>query len=176
MFKIILFGLFVFIGSINAKDLVLKKGEIKAHTGIFGDSNIDLISNNIRSNLTIDHDISSIKGDLSIPTLSLISENTDRDEHMYELLENNSFSTISFYVNNVHQLGNKYIVNGILNLHGVKKEIASSAILTKKNNQLIMDGNFTIKLTQFNLEPPSLLFFTVRDDIDINYKLYYDVK
>ena len=134
MFKIILFGLFVFIGSINAKDLVLKKGEIKAHTGIFGDSNIEVISNDVRSNLTIDHDISSIKGDLSIPTLSLISENTDRDEHMYELLENNSFSVISFHINNVQQLGTKYIVNGILDFHGIKKEIASSAIIKKENN------------------------------------------
>ena len=174
MFKLILLGLLVFIG--NADSLVFKKGEVKAHTGIFGDSNIEPISHDIISYLTMNKSFESIKGMVSIHTLTLESEKKDRDENMYELLENTTFPTISFKITNTVKENNAYIIKGILDFHGVQKEVSSLVNIVQDNNSIVLDGNFSIKLTQFNLEPPSLLFFTVRDKIDINYTLYYDIK
>jgi polyisoprenoid-binding protein YceI len=153
--------------------LVLQEGEIKAHTEIFGDSEIDLKTNKIASNLVIGQDIESIKGNISIDSLSLVSDSSDRDEHMYEVLNSGINPTINFEIKSIQKTDEKYQINGLLTLNDVKNKVFSLSVISNEENLLRIKGAFSIKLTQFNLEPPSLLFLTVRDQIDIKYNLLY---
>ncbi len=81
--------------------LVLQDGEIMAHTEIFGDSQINPKTKNIDSNLTINQDFESIKGKMTVRSLSLKSENIDRDKHMYEVLNIKINPRINFEINTI---------------------------------------------------------------------------
>jgi polyisoprenoid-binding protein YceI len=171
MFKLVLLGMLSIFAFAN--DLVLKKGEIMAHTEIFGDSNINPKTNVIDSDLTMKDTIESIEGIFSIKTLSLKSENEKRDEHMYELLNATLHPKISFKIISIQTYETQYVIDGMLTLNGVTKPASSVCKIEANNDIVSFNGYFAIKLTQFNMEPPSLLFLTVRDKIDIKYNLSY---
>ena len=69
-----------------ASNLNVQKGEIIAHTEVFGDSQINPTTKEINSFLTMQNDIQSIRGKIYFDTISLISQKRDRDSNMYELL------------------------------------------------------------------------------------------
>ena len=169
MFKIALFLIFS-LGAF-ANDLSIIKGEIKAHTEVFGDSEINPQTTNLKSLLTINDKVESIKGEIFFDTLSLVSSKKDRDENMYKLLSSEVHKVISFSIKNIVKNETNYDINGVLSLNGVKKEITVKSDINEQNNQIVMVGGFSFNLTDFNLEPPTLLFLTVRNQIDINYNI-----
>ena len=171
MFKLILLGMLSIFAFAN--NLILEKGEIMAHTEIFGDSKIDPKTELIDSKLTITDSIESILGTISTKALSLKSDNAGRDEHMHELLNVTIHPQISFKIVSVQKYQNQYVIDGMLTLNGVTKPASSVCKIEEKNGIVTFNGHFAIKLTQYNMEPPSMLFLTVRDIIDIKYNLSY---
>ncbi len=169
MFKILLVLAFSLVAW--AGNLSIAKGEIKAHTEVFGDSEINPTTKNVKADLTMADSIESIKGKIYFETLSLISEKKDRDSNMYELLKAEKFKTISFDVKNIVKNENDYDITGVVSLNGVQKNISSKAVINKSNNQISMVGGFSFNLTDFGLEPPTMLFLTVRNQIDISYNI-----
>ncbi|AXX88500.1 YceI family protein [Malaciobacter marinus] len=170
VFTLILTSLIIFA---NAQDLKFINGEIKAHTEIFGDSNINPSTKNITSHLSIDKNIDSLKGIILLNTLSLHSNNQERDFSMYEVLNSSKFPRIFFKIISIKKLKKSYELKGFLTLNGIEKQLTTSAQIKQENEKLVLDGNFFIKLTSFNIQPPSLLFLKVRDKIDISYHLNY---
>lgn len=168
MFKIILVLAFSLFAWAN---VTVQSGEIKAHTEVFGDSSIDPETKNVKGDLTIDKSVESIKGKIYFETLSLISDKKDRDENMYELLKADKIKTISFDITSITKTKDGYLINGNLNLNGVSKSISVKSTISEDKNLATLKGAFSIKLTQFGLEPPTLLFLTVRDQIDITYNI-----
>lgn len=174
MYKLI----FVLLLSItaNATILNLVNGKIEAHTEVFGDSTINPETEKIVTNLTMDDSIESISGKFEIEAISFVSDNKDRDKHMYEILHIAESPKISFIVNSISKNEEAYIVGGDLTMNGVTKHIFSQANIVEKNLFLDLDGSFSIKLTDFNLEPPTMFFLTVRDLIDIKYSFHFEEK
>lgn len=169
MFKILLvlaFSLIAWAGNVNVAN-----GEIKAHTEVFGDSEINPTTKNVKADLTIENGIDTLKGKIYFETLSLISEKKDRDAHMYELLKAEKFKTISFDIKNIVKNEKDFDINGVVTLNGVQKNISSKATINEANNQISMIGGFSFNLTDFGLEPPTMLFLTVRNQIDISYHI-----
>ena len=171
MFKI--FSLLLIAVFLNAGHLNIVDGKIKAHTEVFGDSTIDPETKEISSVLTMDDSIESIKGMVSIKSLSLKSDNEKRDINMYETINSNNQPLISFKFTNIEKNEDFYLISGILNLNGQNKEIISKAKIEDFQNNLKIDGDFSFNLTDFGIEPPTLLFLTVRNQIDIAYNLKY---
>jgi polyisoprenoid-binding protein YceI len=157
-----------------AGQLQLIDGSIKAHTSVFGEPNIDPMTKKINTNLTMENDIESINGEITINPMSLVSDNADRDANMYETLGAKDFTTISFKVLNISKSETGYIIGGVLNLHGVIKGIEAKGEISDMGNNIInLKSKFTIKMSDYGIEPPTMLFLTVRDevDIDVNLKL-----
>lgn len=169
MFKLLVIlslGLFA-----NANNLTVQNGEIKAHTEVFGDSQINPTTKNVKSDLTIEDTIESIKGKIYFETLTLVSDTKSRDEHMHELLKAEKFKTISFDIKSITKNEDSYNINGIVTLNGVSKNITTKSFINKQNNQVSLNGGFSFNLTDFSLEPPTMMFLTVRNQIDISYNL-----
>jgi polyisoprenoid-binding protein YceI len=80
---------------------------------------------------------------------------------------------ISFYILSLNKVENMYEIKGFLILNGVKKEITSTVTIVQNRDTLKLDGTFSIKMSEFNIEPPTLLFLSVRDQVDITYNLNY---
>jgi polyisoprenoid-binding protein YceI len=157
-----------------AANLNIQKGEIIAHTEVFGESQIDPSSKSIKAELTIDDKIESIKGKIYFETISLISQKEGRDKSMYELLNIEKYKTISFDMLSVVKNEKNYTLNGNLTLNGTTKNITIQSNIQELNNQLLLDGDFSFNLTDFKLEPPTFLFLTVRNKIDINYNIEFN--
>ena len=174
MFKKIVFLIILSLGLCAdnyANNLSVTSGEIKAHTEVFGDSEINPTTKDVKANLTIGNSLESIKGQIFFETLTLISDKKDRDEHMYKLLNSEVHKVVSFSIKNIVKNETNYDINGVITLNGVKKEITVKSDINEQNNQIVMVGGFSFNLTDFNLEPPTLLFLTVRNQIDINYNI-----
>jgi len=154
-----------------AREVNYKEGFIQAQTEILGDSNIAPKSSSITTKLSMDDAIETLKGDISIDILSLKSENEKRDEHMYEALHAKEHPSTMFKLKEVKKEADGYHLLGTLTLNKQIKEIDTKADITEQDNLLKLKGGFNIKMTDFGIEPPSLLFLSVRDEVAISYDL-----
>jgi len=171
MFKKLILTLALCIG-LYAENLSVSSGALMAHTEIFGDSQINPITRNLKGELSIENSLESIKGKIYFQTITLISNKKDRDEHMYKLLNVDKFESTSFEIKSIVKNEINYDINGVITLNGISKKITVKSDISEKNNQIYLDGKFSFNLTDFNLEPPSMLLLTVRNQIDITYKIY----
>ena len=174
MYKLIILLMMGF--TLNASMFYLETGEIKAHTEIFGDGTIDPKTTAIDSSLMAEEGLESLKGTISFKALSFKSENEDRDENMHESMNIEAHKSVSFYILSLKKLENSYEITGFLILNGVRKEIKSDAKIVRDEGSLKLSGTFSIKMSDFNIEPPTLLFLSVRDQVDITYNLNYKDK
>lgn len=168
----VLFVVFLTL-NVYAQKLDFQSGFIKAHTEVFGDSEINPIVNKIDSKLNINRSLESINGVIIINSHDLKSNNSSRDENMYNTLKAKFFPTIKYVLKSITKVNDKYQTQGSLTLNGVTKNVNSTLDVVSNKNLVNLDGGFSIKLTDFNLEPPTMLFVTVRNQIDITYKLSY---
>ena len=154
-----------------ASNLNVQKGEIIAHTEVFGDSQINPTTKEINSFLTMQNDIQSIRGKIYFDTISLISQKRDRDSNMYELLNSEKFKTISFDITSIVKNETTYDISGELTLNGITKNFTFKSEIINNKDTILLNGGFSFNLTDFNLEPPTMFFLTVRNQIDISYKI-----
>ncbi len=154
-----------------ASSLNIKKGEIIAHTEVFGDSKINPSTKEINTFLTIQKEVESIRGKIYFDTITLISQKRDRDSNMYELLNFQKYKNISFDISNIVKNENGYYINGDLTLNGITKNITTNGEIINNKDAISLKGGFSFNLTDFNLEPPTMFFLTVRNQIDISYNI-----
>ena len=154
-----------------ASSLNIKKGEIIAHTEVFGDSQINPSTKEINTFLTIQKEVESIRGKIYFDTITLISQKRDRDSNMYELLNFQKYKNISFDISNIEKNENGYYINGDLTLNGISKNITTNGEIINNKDAILLKGGFSFNLTDFNLEPPTMFFLTVRNQIDISYNI-----
>lgn len=171
MYKLILVALIAL--SLNAGTFKFSNGKIQAHTEVFGDSTINPFSQYIKSQLSFDDSIESLHGTITMNVSSLHSDNSDRDKHMYETLHSEQYPMIQVKIISLEKVDDQYKVHALLTLNGVEKPIESMAEIQQQEDHLILKGGFSFLLTNFDLEPPTLVFLTVRDQIDIAYNLFY---
>lgn len=160
----------------NASNLSVQNGEIIAHTEVFGDSQINPSTKDVKADLTMNDSIESIKGKIYFDTISLISDKKTRDEHMYELLQAEKFKTITFDIRSITKVDMDYEIKGVLTLNGVQRNIKAKISINKQNNQILLSGGFSFNLTDFSLEPPTMMFLTVRNQTDISYNITLEAK
>lgn len=171
MFKLIVTALLAL--SLSATDLPLQSGFIQAHTEVFGDSAIEPATNKVSSALQIEDSVESIKGTIGINTLDLKSSKEDRDANMYELLQATLYPTVSFEIIKIIKNEQNYTIVGNLTLHGISKLISTEATISQREEKINIFGQFAINLTSFGMEPPTMFFLTVRNQIDITYNLHF---
>ncbi len=82
---------------------------------------------------------------------------------MYKLLNVDKFETISFDIKNIIKNENNYDISGVLTLNGISKDIIVKSDISEEKSNILLNGKFSFNLTDFNLEPPSMLFLKVRE-------------
>lgn len=159
-----------------ANTLVLQNGSINALTSVFGDGTIDPSVKKISTNLSMeDSNITTMQGDISFNLVDFISSNSDRDEHMQEMFESSKYTAISFHIDAITKTSDAYTIKGVMDMHGVKKEIEVPAKITTNGATLTIQANFVVKVSDYGMETPSLFFLSVKDDVAINSTLTFGV-
>lgn len=110
---------------------------------------------------------------VSVKISSFDSKNANRDSHTMEVTEALKYPNITFSSTSIKQENNKLSVEGTLSFHGVSKDISFEAEKTKNKNKIEITGGFDIKMTDFNIERPSLMGIAADDDIKITFDVLY---
>ena len=121
----------------------------------------------------LDCDIVDCIMSVSTPLEKFNSGNDSRDSNMLYYTESLSYPLVSFKSNSFKFNGkfDKSIsVSGILNFHGINREIPLKIILNKQNNGFWATCDFSFNLDLFNIERPSLLMIKIDNSIKIETK------
>ncbi len=105
----------------------------------------------------------------SSKVLSFDSKNTNRDSHALEMLEALTYPQINFTSAKLLQKDDIIDITGNLNCHGVTRQITIKAKAITEGNTIKIEGGFPIKLADFKIERPSLLFIKIHDEIKVNF-------
>jgi polyisoprenoid-binding protein YceI len=110
---------------------------------------------------------------VSVKVSTFDSKNANRDSHMMETVEAIKYPSITFTSSSIKQEGNKLTVTGNLNFHGVNQVISFVANFNNQNNKIEVIGGFSVKITQFNIKPPSLMGMETKDEIKLDFRVVY---
>ncbi len=147
------------------------KSEAKSFKGIF-----NFIGNNKLSSSKRGSAVIKIKID------SIVSRNRLRDKTTHKALKSKEFPFIQFTSNSgklykrITDKKRQLTITGILNIADVSRTITLLANLTElSKNSLEFEGHYTLKMTDYGIKPPSVLFGLIKakGEININYYLVF---
>lgn len=113
---------------------------------------------------------------LSIPVKSMESGKKGLDNKVYEALKADKSPTIEFQFKDAHQATpGKITVKGKLSVAGHTKDIQLTSDYQLDNGNILVKGTHTMKMTDFNVDPPTAMLGTVKagDQIQIDYDLIF---
>jgi polyisoprenoid-binding protein YceI len=110
---------------------------------------------------------------VSVKIASFDSQNANRDSHTIEVTEAIKYPLIKFNSSQIKQDGNKLTVSGTLNFHGVNQPITFVAEKKNIGSNIEVTGGFSIKMTQFKVDPPSLMGISTDDEIKLTFKAVF---
>lgn len=125
-------------------------------------------------------DMSTAKIDVKLDPQTFDTNNKDRDKVMREKsLEIDKYPSIDFISNSVEasekqlQPGKpvKATIHGTLKLHGVEKEMAIPVTISRSENELTADGDLALRLDDWSIFRPKVLFFQLQNDITIHFQI-----
>ena len=130
------------------------------------------ISKEIKGSFIFDKDqpiLSSV--DLYVPVFSFDSRNSNRDSNMLDVIEDYFYPSVSFTSLSITKEEDWYYINGVIFFHGIKKEVRLPVDFIVDNDIIIVDTNFDINLSDYNIKRPSLLTIKMKDKIKITFHL-----
>jgi polyisoprenoid-binding protein YceI len=110
---------------------------------------------------------------VSAKLASFDSKNANRDSHMMEVTEALKFPNVTYTSTSVNFDGNDFTSSGNLTFHGVSQPVALKGKMVREGNKLIFTGDFNLKMTQFKVDPPSLMGISTNDDFKLDFKVVY---
>jgi polyisoprenoid-binding protein YceI len=100
------------------------------------------------------------------------SGNSNRDSHAMEAIHALKYPRVSFESDSVRQDGEGYRVSGKLAFHGVTRPVAFRVKPETVGDRVRITGAFTVKLSDFGVKRPSLMFVKTSDDLSIRFDLF----
>ncbi len=121
--------------------------------------------------------------DLSPDTLSSIikvsalissfdSHNSSRDSHAMEMVEALKYPKVEFVSDSVKGDGGRYRVSGKLTFHGKTRPIQFLVTGKSSGGKVEITGEFSVKLTDFDVARPTLLFVPTEDKLTLRFDLF----
>jgi len=109
------------------------------------------------------------KGKLTIDVSTFDSDDSYRDDNVAEYLnaETHKFMTYDYEIR-------ENLAEGDMKINGVTKKTTFPVTLKDENGQLFIEGNISIKYSDFNIETPSNFFLRAHEDLVIGAKLYFN--
>ena len=102
------------------------------------------------------------------------SGNSSLDSNSYRVLEALKFPNIIFKSISIENSKETLNIKGVIQFHGIDKNIDVNAELIKNENTTQINGKFNLRLSDFSVDRPSLLLRKVDDQIIIVFKLIFN--
>tara|TARA_Y100000385_G_scaffold86904_1_gene89403 strand:+ start:1223 stop:1753 length:531 start_codon:yes stop_codon:yes gene_type:complete len=101
------------------------------------------------------------------------SGNSNLDSNSYRVLEALRFPNIIFKSVIINNQENTPSIEGVLNFHGIEKNIFVDLTFNHKENSVQIEGMFAVKLSDFQIKRPSLMLQKVDDEILVELNLIF---
>ena len=160
--------LFLFIGIAYPQSMQISDSEIRYH-GIHPLHEWTGISTSASGKVSYDQSTNSGSITVSVPLNSFDSRVYARDSNMLTHTEAIDFPLVVFKSDNASIKQDSLYVNGQLTFHGITKDISVVASITRQNGFQV-NGEFSINLSDYNVQRPTLLFIKIDDKIRIDYE------
>ena len=115
------------------------------------------------------------KVSVQVDVTTFDSGNSNRDSHAMEVIDALDYPEAGFTSSSVEKDGDSLKVFGKLTFHGVTKDIVIHAFEKQQENKLTVTGKFTISLTAFKVERPSLLLIPTSDDLRFSFSQTFNL-
>ena len=108
-----------------------------------------------------------------VPIKKFVFPNALMQEHFNEsYLESDKYPNATFKGKIIDSTStsdpnNKVIAKGMLNIHGVSREVEISGTLQKVNNDFVMKSEFPVKLADYKIKVPKIVFYDISDDVKV---------
>ena len=118
---------------------------------------------------------------VNVVSESLKSGKKGMDKNTYKALKTDNYKDIKFKLkvvkscNKINASTFEVKLLGELNITGVTKTIPVDALFIVKEKDINVTGSCTFKMTDFNVEPPTALFGTIKtgDEITIKFNTFF---
>ena len=114
----------------------------------------------------------------TIPWTSFNSGNDNRDNNMLYYISAFDYPKIEMEFKDVKMnelTKTKNVIIGNLSMAGEKQNIAISLDFKQNDNQIILNSEFNISLTNYNIERPTLLMIPIKDIVNIHVNIVGDI-
>ena len=101
------------------------------------------------------------------------SGNSSLDSNSYRVLEALKFPNIIFKSVSVTSINGLSNIKGLIEFHGIEKNIDVNVKLATIENTTQINGEFTISLSDFSVDRPSLLLRKIDNQITIVFELFF---
>ncbi|MDB5106027.1 MAG: hypothetical protein JWP91_3716 [Fibrobacteres bacterium] len=130
------------------------------------------VANDFACEVDLSPDTVSSKITVSAPVAAFDSRNSSRDSHMLEVVNAIKYPRVEFASGSVKPEGDGYAVAGTLTFHGVSRPVLFHVTPRFKGDKVEITGGFDIKLSDFKVKRPSLMFVPVKDSLRIEFDLF----
>lgn len=113
---------------------------------------------------------------MSIPVSSIKSGKSGMDKNTYTALKSDKYPNIKFNLQSTKIAGNDITVTGTLEIAGTKKTVTFPVKYSISGGNPVISGSYKMKMTDFNVEPPTALFGTISTGNDVTIKFNIQFK
>lgn len=110
---------------------------------------------------------------ISILLKDMNTGDSTRDEHMLEILGYPEHTSIVIKIQSLtyNSDATKKVLNGTIMINGISKPFETEVNIEESNQKLEVSGKFKISLKNHDVKAPSLMFISVKDTVNCDYKL-----
>lgn len=117
----------------------------------------------------LSEDTAASRVSVSADVKSFDSGNSNRDDHAMEAVKARKFPRVAFASDSVRKAGAAWRVYGKLTFAGQTRPVDFAVTERKEAGKVRVAGAFSIKLSEFGVKRPSLLFVPTEDKLDIAF-------
>jgi polyisoprenoid-binding protein YceI len=111
-----------------------------------------------------------------VDVMTFDSGNSNRDSHAMEVIDALDYPDVSFSSTAIRTQGDSIDVDGMLQFHGVTRQVEMLGTASWQNDTLVVHGGFNLSLTAFHIERPSLLMIPVEDTLHFAVNATFNLK
>ncbi|WP_341227169.1 YceI family protein [uncultured Arcticibacterium sp.] len=106
---------------------------------------------------------------------SFDSGNSNRDSHVIETVEALKYPNVTFTAEELSYVGDKVTAKGKLVFHGQTKPFTVVGVQKLSKSVLSISGDFDVNMTDFGVEPPSLMGMSTDEEIKVSFNFKFKI-